>query len=182
MNSYNEKVILLKSSPIADFYITSTTMRVPSPSDAPTEPVDCYPHSFDCLSIVVPRSKQNEWFLKRIVRHQFSWAVLMTLLAFVVARFCITGERWSRATMVTVGLFLVQNFENIRMKPSEHLWTVFMMVFGFFSTTILSSMLFASLVDNRVVAEIDTLEQLAESGLTVYVCDPTHEDTWDFSK
>lgn len=84
--------------------------------------------------------------------------------------------------MVTVGLFLVQNFENIRMKPSEHLWTVFMMVFGFFSTTILSSMLFASLVDNRVVAEIDTLEQLAESGLTVYVCDPTHEDTWDFSK
>lgn len=157
-------------------------MRVPSPDDLPSEPVDTYPHGYDCLSIIVPRSKKRELFFMQIVTHKFTWAVLLTLLAFWFFRFVITGERWSEAAMVTIGLFLVQHFEQVKMKPSEHLWTVFMIVFGFFSITILSTMLFASLVNIRVVEEIDTLEQLAASGLNVYVNLPTHEDTWDFSK
>lgn len=157
-------------------------MQLPSPNDPPTHPVDCYPHDFDCLSIVVPRSKEHVPFLKRIVGHNFTRAVMVVLLVFVIFRFCITGERWSRAIMVTIGLFLAQNFENIKMKPSEHLWTLFMIIFAFFSTTILSSILFSYLVNTQMLAEIDTLEQLAASGLPVYVSEPGHEDYWNFTK
>lgn len=157
-------------------------MREPSPNGTSNDLVYCYPHGFDCLSIVVPRSKQHEFFLHRIVGHKFTWAVMLTLLAFVFFRFCITGEQWSTAILVTVAFFFVQNFRNNKMKPSEHLWTAFMIVFGFFSITIMSTMLYASLINNKAVAEIDTIEQLAASGLPVYVSDPSHEDTWDFSK
>lgn len=162
--------------------MTSTSMRLPNPKDPPSDPVNCYPHGFDCLCIVVPRSKKHELFLRRIVTHKFTWAVLLTLLAFVICRFCITHERCSRVVMVTIGLFLVQRFKNIKMKPSEHIWTLFMIVFGFISTTVLSTMFFASLVNVRPAFEIDNLEQLAASGLTVLVSDPSYEDTWDFSR
>lgn len=118
----------------------------------------------------------------KLVNQKFTWAVLVTLAVFIILRFWITDERWAHGAIVTVGLFLAQHFEQVKMKPSEHLWTMFMLVFAFFSTTILSTTLFVSLVDNRVVGEINSLEDLAASGLTVYVSDPSDEDSLDLSK
>lgn len=163
----------------ADLYISTRPVQPPTQDSSL---VSCYPHGFDCLSVIVPRSQQHNPFFVQIMANKFTWTVLLTLGAFVLFRILITGEPFALGVILTIGMFLAQHYQTIKMKPSKHLWSICMLVFGFFATTILSSMLFASLVDNRVIGEIDSLDDLAASGLTVYVNDPSHEDFWDFSK
>lgn len=52
-----------------------------------------------------------------------------------------------------------------------------MLAFALFSTIIMASMLFVSLVNYKYQPEIDTVEQLAKSGLPILV-----EDNYDLTK
>lgn len=163
-------------------YITSNIMQINKQDAAASETVDCYPHNFDCLSVLVPRTNRHELFLKEIAKRKSVWAILITFGMFVVLRSIVTGDNLIISNHSTLAILLAQHFWRKRqMRPSECLWMMLMMVFALFLTTILSSLFFVSLVNYKYVPQIDTIDQLAESGLTILVNDEG-EDIWDFSK
>lgn len=137
--------------------------------------INCYPHGFDCLSIIVPRSIYQVSIFKQLICHVFTLAVLLVFGVFVLFRFIIFKEKWSHACMATLSMFFVQHFDRVQMKLSERILTLSMLVFILFSTTVLSSMLFKSLFKDPVMEEIDNLDELAASGLTVCVNEPSEE-------
>lgn len=169
-------------SPYADLYVTSKMVENRQQRIASHDKVECYPHSIDCLCVVVPQSKRRQIFLLEIIKHPSLWAILITFGVFVILRRAVTDEPVPDLILTTMGFLLAQHYHRQQVRPSECLWLVFMLVFALFSTTILSSMLYVSLVHFHYEPEIDTVEQLAASGLNILINENSTEDSWDFSK
>lgn len=175
------KHFLVYSLSYADAYVSTKTVKVHGVNDDPNEPVDCYPHGSDCLGVIVPHSTKHHTLLRSVLTKWVFWCVLLTFVLLVLLRWLITGDNLVRCILATVAQFFSQDHQTRRVRFSEYQLNVLLLVFPFFSTTFLSSMLYSNLVDLRTT-EIDTIKQLAESGLPLLVPDQTDEETWNFQK
>lgn len=166
----------------ADLYIRSSIMDIQDRTSKSSKLVYLYPHGADCLSVIVPRSQQHKLFLVEFARSHAIWAIGISFLLFTVVRCAITGEGLFPSFIGTLATLLAQNFRLLQQTRSKYLWMVFVLIFAIISTNILSSILYLSLVNFEYTSEIDTMEQLDASGLTILVEDARSDDNWNFGK
>lgn len=143
-------------------------------------PVNLYPHGMDCMSVIVPKSKHHVLFIIQIAKRKALIAIAITFALFVILRSAVSGEGLFTSLFVTLEICLAQNFIRLWDRPSECFWMVSMLAFALFSAIMMSSMLFVSLVNYEYQPEIDTMEQLVESGLTILVEDHLNLTKYSF--
>lgn len=164
-------------------YISSDVLEVDDYHDTVDKLEDCYPHDTDCLVILVPSSRVRESFLI-ILLHKPIVAIIGIMFVFLalvrVAQ--RSHRRLDDALLLTYGLLFSQLFQRQARTVSDHVWIFLMLSFAFFASALLSSAIYSIVVTTNYAPEIDTLEQLADSGLEVYMRNAWEEDSWNFTK
>lgn len=131
-----------------------------------------YPHGVDCMSILVPSLRRKTTFLRKVFNYNRDICILIfvTFFLFVLIRIfmeCTSPFGWFSEFMITLGIFLLQNFIHSPKSKRERTWTFSVLIFAFLSLVLMSSILYQCLVEIRYEPEIDTLEQLANSDLNI---------------
>lgn len=131
-----------------------------------------YPHGKDCLLIIVPRQYQVGNFFTRVLKHGDMQSICAALLLFVLVRIIIQRAFWNEWFLIafkTLQWFLAQGVILDR-NAIEAAWSHILRGFSLFGVTIISAILYNSLV-NIQHGEIDTIEDLIASNLSVAVPD-----------
>lgn len=166
----------------ADLYISSTPMEVNDLSDSRDNLENCYPHDTDCLIILVPTSKVRESFMCNLLHRSIVVPIGFVVFLMTLVRMAQRGEICCDAFMFTWGIFLSQQFERHPRTLSEHILVLCILSFAFYAVMLMSTTIYTIVVTTNYTPEIDTLPQLIESGLHVYMRPPNEEDSWMFTK
>lgn len=131
-----------------------------------------YPHGFECMSILVPSIRQRTNFILMVFRNETTILILITFFMFVVARIIIESTStsgWFSEFMLTLEICLAQKFIKSPKSTREFIWVIGLLLFALISVVILASISYKSLVEKLYESEIDTLEQLANSELNIFM-------------
>lgn len=131
-----------------------------------------YPHGKDCLLIIVPRQYQVGNFFTTVVKHGDIQSIGIVLTIFVLVRIIIRKahfNEWFLIAFKTLQMFLVQG-DILNRNSVEAAWSNILRGFSLFGITAVSAILYKSLI-NVEHGEIDTIEDLIASNLTVAVPD-----------
>lgn len=156
---------------MADIDMTSSIMEIVD-SNVQSQSEYLYPHGVDCMSILVPSLRRKTTFLLKVFHGNTNIFILIfvTFLFFVMSRIFFeytAPSDWFSEFLVTLGIFLAQNFIKSPKSKREYIWIFGVLIFAYISIVLLSSILYQSLVVNQYGPEIDTLEQLANSDLNI---------------
>lgn len=138
-----------------------------------------YPHATDCLSVLVPKSKQKISFMFQVVRYDATFVIFITYLLFSILRIFMKYaplSEWFLVFFKTLGFCLAQQKPGKLKSRRDYMWFGGVLVFSYVVVVLLSSILYQSLVMSRFEPEIDTAEQLAKSNLKIIV--PEGEHIW----
>lgn len=148
------------------------------------------PHDFDCLVVLVPRTTAPPIsVVKRILRVGQVQAIILGALLFVISRLLLRlrGSELD-AFLYTIGLCLSQM--TIRRPTSnggttakaevcrariEYVWTCSLAVYSAFAMAWLTAVVNMKIVSNPVWQNIDTLAELGDAGISVYVSSLFHD-------
>lgn len=106
--------------------------------------------------------------------------IASTFLFFVISRIFIehtTPSDWFSEFLVTFGISFAQNFIQRPKSKREYAWIFGMLIFAYISLVVMASILYQSLVVSQYEPEIDTLEQLANSDLSIVLINDQSEWT-----
>lgn len=134
-----------------------------------------YPHTFDCLSVLVPVMWSRQSFVSVFVRQSIVSVIAVVLVLLAVLRIAARLEHIGRAILLTLGLFLTQQ----RMPPlrgcATYAWISCMLLCSLYASCILSSAIYTIVMTAEYEPEIDTFDQLSISGLPIYVSENSLE-------
>ncbi|KAJ6630889.1 hypothetical protein Bhyg_16545 [Pseudolycoriella hygida] len=137
-----------------------------------------YPHERDCLVIMVPKQSNLEHFLEKIIKNSDILSIFIALILFAIVRIIIekcNWKKWLTIFIKTLGIFL--NQEQIRNTTDvEVAWDMNLRGFSVLATIALSVIIYTNLVNQQPV-EIDTIDDLIASNLTIYAPDFLQNDT-----
>lgn len=147
----------------------------PSNTDAAYKFLD--PHDFDCLLIIVPNTQHKTSIVIRVLRRGEVLAILLVFSLFGLTRILIN---WSRNRNVISHMFnafaMCLAHKKVRVgNRREIVWTVGLLVFSVTSTATLSAVLYQKLMTDQPSEPIRTMEDLANSDLTIYVAELFYE-------
>lgn len=168
----------LFSSADAELDMSSVLMDIGDTNDE-NQPDYFYPHGTDCLSVLVPKSKQKNSFMFKVVRYDATLVIFITYLLFSILRIfmkCSPLSEWFLEFFKTLGFCLAQQKPRKLKSRRDYMWFSGVLVFSYLVVVLLSSILYQSLVMNQFEPEIDTVEQLAKSNLKIVV--PEGEHIW----
>lgn len=133
-----------------------------------------YPNSFDCLIIVVPNLHRTTSILLRLLHNGEVLAILLVFTTFLVLNILIKWSNGGRDMAThgfqTFGVCMAQSRVRVTNRR-EMLWTVGVLVFSLTSTATLSAVVYRKLMINQSWEPIRTMDDLAQSELTIYVAD-----------
>lgn len=144
--------------------------------------VNLYPHSYDCLALLVPISKVRQPLLLSFLQKPSTAPMLVVLAVLLVYRALRRLEPLGVAAMLTFGAFLAQLNVPAARRASDAMWTLSVLLSAIFAAIIMSGTMFESLVNVKYVPEIDTFEQLIASGLGIYAKNTGLDDHYVFSR
>lgn len=131
-----------------------------------------YPHEKDCLVIMVPKQSKMEHFLHKIIKNPDIAAVCIALVLFTIVRIIIqklSWKHWISIFIKSLGIFL--NQATIRNESSvEAAWDINLRGFSVLATIAMSVIIYKNLISKEYV-EIDTIEDLIASNLTIFAPD-----------
>ncbi|KAJ6646287.1 hypothetical protein Bhyg_01498, partial [Pseudolycoriella hygida] len=137
-----------------------------------------YPHERDCLVVMVPKQSNLKNFLEKIMKNSDIISIFIALILFAIVRIIIeksTWKQWITIFIKTLGVFLSQ--EEIRNANNvEVAWDMNLRGFSGLATIALSVIIYTNLVNQQPV-EIDTIDDLIASNLTVFAPDFLQNDT-----
>lgn len=173
-------IVFFSAEDKADVYFSSAMVN---PNlDAKPDAVYFYPHSFDCLSIIVPVVKNHESFLHVFVKQPLISTMAVVIFLLVTLRIICRLESADKAIVLTFGVFCSQIRVPHSQCTSDRIWTACMLICSLLVTIILSQTIFEILIKDKYEPEIDTFQQLIVSNLKIYVKEPTVEDFYVFQK
>lgn len=141
-----------------------------------------YPHGKDCLLIIVPRQYQIGNFFASFLKNGDIQSIGIALSMFVFVRILIQKaffHEWFLIAFKTLQQFLVQG-NMLNHNAVEAAWSNILRGFSVFGITAISAILYNSLI-NVQHSEIDTIEDLIASNLSVAVPDTLHHQFQVFS-
>lgn len=128
-----------------------------------------YPHEKDCLVIMVPKQSNLEHFLQKVIKNSDIQSIGIALLLFTIARIIIQRPSWKMWISVfikSIGIFL--NQDKIQNDTAvENAWDINLRGFSVLATIALSVIIYKNLISKEYV-EIDTIEELIASNLTIF--------------
>lgn len=145
------------------------------------------PHSFDCLVVIVPQNQRSTSVIVRVLRDGHVQAIGCASIGFVVALQTLRGawrpdNRLAYVWLYTLAMCLAQfDIAEARRQRRGHrsavelIWHLSMILFSCVATATLAAIIYAKFVQHEVLANIDTLAELGESGLPVYVAELMYE-------
>lgn len=155
---------------------------VPVKDDMVEEKLNCkteslYPHEKDCLVVMVP--KQNEFanFLRKVMKNSEIQSICIALLLFAIVRIIIQKSAWWQWLSILIkSLAIFFNQDRIPNKNGiEVAWDINLRGFSLLATIVLSVIIYKDLITTHYV-EIDTIDDLVSSNLTIYAPDFFQED------
>lgn len=136
-----------------------------------------YPHEKDCVVVMVPKQLSLEEFLQKIVKEPDIQSICIVLIMFAIARIIIQKSPWKLWTAIfikTLGIFL--NQDKISNDTSAQLaWDMNLRGFSVLATIALSVFIYKNLMSKEYV-EIDSIEDLIASNLTIFAPDSFQHD------
>lgn len=168
----------------ADIYFYPTLITV-APPNAAHDLEHLYPHTTDCITIVVPISTVRVSFLDVLLQQMVTQAMVLALVLMVVIR--LLGAPRSRSIGATVILTFGICMAMQRLPPaqphlSDKLWSACMLLITFFAAVFLSGTIYTIVMTTKCLPEIDTLDQLLASGLPVVINQLGHDDYYKFDE
>lgn len=127
-----------------------------------------YPHERDCVVVLVPKQNKRDNFLEKTIRNADVQSIGMAILLLIIMRIVIeraTVGKWLSIAFKTMGIL----FNQVCMKNDnffESAWTNIVKVFSTIATIALSAIIYNNMVNNQY-KEIDTIQKLIASNLTV---------------
>lgn len=136
-----------------------------------------YPHEKDCLVIMVPKQSHLEHFLQKIIKNSDIQSICIALMLFTIVRIIIqkpSWKLWISILIKSLGIFL--NQDKIQNETSvEVAWDINLRGFSVLATIALSVIIYKNLISKEYV-EINTIEDLIASNLTIFAPDFLRND------
>lgn len=127
-----------------------------------------YPHELDCVVVIVPKQKQPDNFLTKVVRNGDIQSVGIAMTTLTIARMLIEKAsyiKWFSIAFRSFGIL----FNQVTMKDNnrfESAWTNIVKGFSTITTIALSAIIYNNLVKDQY-NEINSIDELIASNLTV---------------
>lgn len=132
-----------------------------------------YPHYKECLRFVVPHIKNEKQFAEKLANHSIVQSVCLSILLMFISKIILHGSCRLHNFTHTFNVILAELFGQKRPKAStkvwEKMWNVQLLTIAIFSTALLSAISYETLVSVKYVKQIDTLDDLIESNLEIFV-------------
>lgn len=134
-----------------------------------------YPHITDCLRIIVPKFNDMRTFPNKLIRNQYCQAlglafIIMTLFKAIFGRILI--RKWQGNIFTTLSIFLAQSKitkSNQSNGSWESIWLGLLVTLSLITTAILSAVCYKTIVTVQFQKQINSLQDLIESNLTIFV-------------
>lgn len=136
-----------------------------------------YPHGSDCLSIIVPKDNKLESFLEKFLHDETIQSIFIIFFLFVLVRIILersSMHKWFSDFFITLGIFLPQNFIKNISSNTVLIWLMGLLPFSVITTCLLSSIIYKTLVEKLFSPDMNTLDELIQSNLTLLL---TNTDT-----
>ncbi len=132
-----------------------------------------YPYEMKCLRIVVPRIKTTQRFVEKLCNNSVVQCVCLIVLVMFISKIILNRSLrvydWAQTLFLIVAMLLAQKHPKVSTKLWETIWDVQVVVMVIFSTAALSAISYQTLVSVKYVPQIDTLNDLIDSNLSIYV-------------
>lgn len=143
----------------------------------PARRIGLYPHTIEDIVIIVPSKRTVKSNLLEIICES---PILQIWMPFIVACTIIRqflarrGQTWTTISTTFFDTFSLAIGENaksgLHLERAEKLVTLFISFFSILSGVLFTGALFQKFTINVVSSNIDTLAELEESGLTLFMC------------
>lgn len=130
-----------------------------------------YPHDSNCLVVLVPKAKKNS-FLLTIIQSKTVGLIFCVWLIFVILRIIISkrpAHLWISELLLTLGIFLSQHSIQNPKSKLELFWLIMVLVFTIIALALLAGDFYRSLVLPHYAMDINTIDQLIASNLTILI-------------
>lgn len=154
---------------VADLYCTSEIIDPQRFQDKSRNRDYLYPHASDCMSIVVPVNKMRKTFLQILGHQAIVVPVVVVTVLLAIVRVSARRESAVQAVLLTFGTFLAQQNAPEPRRFSEKLWLCLMLLIALLASMVVSSTMYKIVMTITYEEEIDTMEQLIESGLPIFM-------------
>lgn len=144
-----------------------------------------YPNDRDCLRVIVPTIQIKEQFLIKLFKNQKCQSIFLGLFITAVAKIVFGKSnirQWFQVFFETFGIFLAQK----KVLPTNQLWgsilNGILIFYSLFSISTLSAICYETLVSSKYTKQIDTINDLMQSNLTILVPSFMSEDFTAFGE
>lgn len=137
-----------------------------------------YPHDKQCFRIVAPRIKTEQRFLVKLVQNNIFEAVSLAMIMLFTSKLIFNRSSrrqhnwllWCILEFLSIlAMFFGQKRPKCSNKISVTIWNIQLVSIVIFSTAALSAVCYQTLVSIRFVNQIDSLSDLIQSNLTIFV-------------
>lgn len=132
-----------------------------------------YPHDKACFRIVVPRIKTEQDFFDKLSQNNVAQSICLSVLLIYISKIILNRSWRVHDWILTFFTIISSIFGQKRQKIStplwETIWNAQLLLITIFSTAALSAISYQSLVSVKYNTQIDTINDLIESDLRIFV-------------
>lgn len=132
-----------------------------------------YPHTTECLKIVVPRIKTEQRFIVKLAQNSIVQSIGLTMALMFISKIILNHSYrvhdWTITFFSILAVLFGQKRQKVSKKSWETIWNGQLNLLVIFSTAALSAISYQSLVSVKYVNQIDTLQDLIKSNLKIFV-------------
>lgn len=130
-----------------------------------------YPHNRECLAIIVPTTSTSiNSFVYKFARSSALKIIVAIFVILMVARIALLRSSykiWFSEYFITWSIILQQNFIRKPKLMVEKIWIILILLFSIITTVLLSGTIYKTLVVPQFLPNIDTLDELMASNLSI---------------
>lgn len=132
-----------------------------------------YPHTSRCIRIVVPQITTRRGFFQKLWQNYIVLSVCLSVLLLLITKIVFNRSHrvqdWMQMFFSIIAALFGQIQQKITNKLSETIWNTVLILLIIFSTATLSAISYQSLISVKYVRQIDTLNDLMDSNLQIFV-------------
>lgn len=170
----SNKLILNSRSEYADLYMAAEQLKNEQQKSKESSEF-LYPHIQECVRIIVPTINVIESFPVKLIKHTYCQSIfvafiLMNLFKTIFRR--IVSRKWDIDIFATLRIFLAQGKETKSKLPKrswESIWIGLLVTLSLITTALLSALCYKTIVSIQLQKQINTMDDLIKSNLTIFV-------------
>lgn len=166
-----------------DLHMTAIFLHEPHHGHAELD--HSYPHRRSCVRVIVPKNPIMTTLLYKMANHRTVQLVVVVVMGFAFVRPLTVGaplRGWFAEWLNTVGIYFAQldvTVQRGRMRRTELFWLIGLLPFSVVGLAAFSASFYTLMVAHVSKSELDTVEDLIESNLTVFAPNYIDHNTWN---